>query len=152
MRFMLAGLCLCLFVGDVLAGVSEPQANPGVESPSLRDSVQTLPFKRDEPVNGGLLGRIAVSGIVLLLLAFAVLYVLKKSVLQIGAGPSPGRHIQVLETRRLTPKTILFLVQTGPRRILLAQTAEGITVLDKSDAPEGETRTPDGAENRKITA
>lgn len=149
MRFMLAGLCLCLFMGDVIAQASEPRANPGVEAPSPRDSAQALPFKRNEPVSAGLLGRIAVSGIALLLLAFALLYVLKKYVLRIGAGPSLGRHIRVLETQRLTPKTILFLVQVGSRRILLAQTAEGITVLDKSDAPADETPAPNRVETGK---
>ncbi|WP_207204614.1 FliO/MopB family protein [Sanguibacter massiliensis] len=49
--------------------------------------------------------------------------------------PAPERALRVLERATLSPRASVALVELGGRRLLLGVGEQGITVLDRSDAP-----------------
>jgi flagellar protein FliO/FliZ len=51
-------------------------------------------------------------------------------------GAMSSRHIRIVETRHLSPKKSLMLVEVGGEYLLLASSEEGITLLKKVDIIE----------------
>lgn len=49
--------------------------------------------------------------------------------------PAPERALRVVERATLSPRASVALVELGGRRLLLGVGEQGITVLDRSDAP-----------------
>ncbi len=94
----------------------------------------TIPFRQDgagaaASVTGGALGVLLLS----LLAIAAVLLVRKRLRL-----PLPGRAapplLQVLETRRLGPRTLLSVVEFAGTRYLLAQGEQGVSCVASAPA------------------
>ncbi|HSV98618.1 MAG TPA: flagellar biosynthetic protein FliO [Sedimentisphaerales bacterium] len=97
--------------------------------------------------NSDLFLRMALAIVVVGGLGGLALY-LSKRVLPRAINP-PGREIRIIETTYLGPRKALHLVEVGPRRLLLASTADTITMLAPLDglSPEiAEQPVDDGRE------
>lgn len=135
-----------LFV-SVLAAHPSAHAIDGVQAGT--SSSESIPFRKAEHSAGYTLPlRVLVGLTIVLAVGFIAVVVLKKYFPAVyGYGASDARKIQLLEVRRLTPRTTLFAVQFEGRLLLLAQSGDRIsriclinenTVQDKS--PENEIR------------
>lgn len=91
-------------------------------------------FKAEDPDAIGLAVRVAGGLIAAALLAFGVIYGLKRFAPWIVvAQAEPGRRsVRVVETLRLTQKLSLFVVEFGADRILLACSERGVTVVSNA--------------------
>ena len=112
-------------------------------------SSESIPFRKAEHSAGYTLPLRVLAGLAIVLaVGFIAVVVLKKYFPAVyGYGANDARKIQLLEVRRLTPRTTLFAVQFEGRLLLLAQSGDRIsricvvnenTVQDKS--PENEIR------------
>jgi flagellar biogenesis protein FliO len=106
-----------------------------------------IPFKASAETNGvGLAVRVIGGFVVVALLAFVTVYVLKRYfpsfyVHSVGAA----KQIRVVEIRRLTSRTTLFLVEVDGARMLLAQSGDHIVNLHKTtniSTDSGDSATP----------
>ena len=95
-----------------------------------------IPFKREADVGAANIGGGAVGVLLVSLVAIgAVLYLRKRLRLDMGRG-TEGRLLNVLETQRLGPKTLLSVVEFDGKRYLIAQGDHGVNCLASSPAPE----------------
>jgi flagellar biogenesis protein FliO len=127
------GLPLSSFAAD--AGGSAPSA--------VRDEAR-IPFKTTgESDSAGVALRVLGGFVIVALLALGAVYALKKYFPSFYVHSTGGtKRIQVLEIRRLTPRTTLFVVELDGTRLLFAQSGDRITTLHKtptSDADGAET-------------
>jgi flagellar biogenesis protein FliO len=124
--FAAAALSVCCAAGSI--------AQPSV-APQRPAAAQ---FKSEEPDAIGLAVRVVGGLITAALLAFGVIYGLKRFAPWIAVPQAePGkRSVRIVETLRLTQKLSLFVVEFGADRILLACSERGVTVV--SNAALGE--------------
>ena len=99
-------------------------------------STAAIPFKResDVPVNSIVGGGAGV--LLIALAAIVVVQVLRKRLKLVPPGAS-ARHVRVLETQRLGPRTTLAVVEFSGRRYLLAQGEHGVSCVDSVPATDG---------------
>lgn len=103
--------------------------------PAASRTEQKIPFKRSEESTTGLAWRIVGGLIVTVLVGVGAIYALKRFLPTTYRAMTPGdSRIQLLEVRRLTPKTTLFLIEVSGTRLLLAQSGDGITMLHQFPA------------------
>lgn len=100
-------------------------------SVSVPDSTeQRIPFKKSDDTIGGMLGRVVGSLVVVAILGVGVVYLLKRYLPSLYHPTFAGAsRINVLEIRRLTPKTTLFLIEVDGAHLLLGQHGDRITTL-----------------------
>lgn len=95
-----------------------------------------IPFKQDPAagtggVPGGALAVLLLSAVAII----AVVLVRKRFNLRLLPGGAPGvRHVRVLETQRLGPRSSLSVVEFAGTRYLLAQSEQGIVCLANAAA------------------
>lgn len=114
-------------------------------SASTREEAR-IPFKASTDSDGtGVIMRVLGGFIVVALLALAVVYALKRYFPSFYVhSVGDAKRIHVLETRRLTPRTTLFVVEVDGTRLLLAQSGDRIVNLHKtSTSADANTTTPD---------
>jgi len=113
-------------------GRAEPAADPEAGA----RAEQKIPFKRSEDSSTFVVLRIAGALAITVLVGFAALYAMKRF-LPSFYRPVLSDHarIHVREVRRLTPKTLLFLVEVDGTALLLAQSGEGVTLLHQFPSP-----------------
>lgn len=91
---------------------------------------QEITYKQDEPVTTAVVMRVLLSLVFVLLLTAAAVYLLKRYLPGWRVtGPGRSSRISVIEARRLTPKTMLFLIEVEGKTLLVAQSADGLTKL-----------------------
>lgn len=123
MNILLAGILLVLTLG--LGG--EAAAEPAVVA-----AEQKIPYKRADESSAGIALRVAGALVITILAGIGVVYGMKRLLPSIYRPMvAGGTRIQVLEVRRLTAKTILFLVEVDGTRLLLAQSGEGMSLLQQ---------------------
>lgn len=148
----IAALCILLIVGGGWAGLASrytdraeqvevvpfAKRNETVsrlegekEGTDEGESVQTSQFfsfsTPASPGGGELFLRMMLAVVIVIALGAAALYLSKKVLPRVaGAG---GREIRVLETACLGPRKAIHLVEVGNQRLLIASTAEKITML-----------------------
>lgn len=124
-----------LFAVPVLA--QESAAADSAELESQHAEVNSIPektpipFKSQSEISGGVITKIVFVLIVLLMLAAIGLYLAKRLMLPAKNSLGGDRSIHVLEVRRLSPKTTMYLIGFENRRLLLAQTGDSTVVLDR---------------------
>jgi flagellar biogenesis protein FliO len=96
-----------------------------------------IPFKTSSEVDGvGMAVRVIVGFLVVALLAVASIYALKRFFPSFYVhSANTTQHIRVLEIRRLTARTTLFLVELDGARMLLAQSGDQLVNLHKTSMP-----------------
>jgi flagellar biogenesis protein FliO len=94
-----------------------------------------IPFKRDTG-NGATLASSGAGVLIVSLLAIAAVLVIRKR-LRIGA-PAAGRKamLQVLETQRLGPRSLVSVVEFKGTQYLLVQSEQGVSCV--ASVPAGE--------------
>lgn len=99
---------------------------------------QKIPYKRtDESTAAGLALRIAGALVVTILVGIGVVYAMKRFLPTIYRPTASGdARIHVVEVRRLTAKTTLFLVHVDGTPLLLAQSGEGVSLLHQLPVPD----------------
>lgn len=89
-----------------------------------------IPFKHDAAgaaasLPGGALGLLLLSA-----LAIGAVYVVRKRLnLHAGGANAAPRHLRVLETQRLGPRTLLSVIEFAGGRYLIAQSEQGVSCL-----------------------
>ncbi|MTV41465.1 flagellar biosynthetic protein FliO [Duganella radicis] len=121
-------------LGALLMSASQAARAEGPAAP--------IPYKQDAAVAaaalpGGALGVLILSG-----LAIVVVYVLRKRLNLQAPGKGGARHLRVLETQRLGPRTLLSVVEFAGSRYLIAQSEQGVTCL--ASAPDAAQPFPAG--------
>jgi flagellar biogenesis protein FliO len=119
-------------IGLLLAGVAWSADAPKTPTP-LTMEAHKLPFKQTTDAEGGMALRVIGGLVVVVLIGFGVIVALKRYVPSIYGHSAAGAHrINVLETRRLTPKATLFLVEVDGTRLLLAQSGDRVVTLHEA--------------------
>ncbi|MBI3900270.1 MAG: flagellar biosynthetic protein FliO [Gammaproteobacteria bacterium] len=129
-RALLAAVLLLLAVPCLAAATSETPPPP--------TAVEKIPFKRTQESTGGIAFRLAGGLVITVLIGIGAIYAMKRYLPSVyGQTHAPGgtSRIQVVETRRLTPKTTLYLVEVDGARLLLAQTGDSIATLHQQPPP-----------------
>lgn len=133
-------LCLAL-----LAPLQDGRAE-SIQEPTANRTEPKIPFKRSEESTAGVALRILGGLVVTVLIGIGVVYGMKRFLPTMYRPMAPGDfRIQILEARRLTPKTTLFLVELSGTRLLLAQSGDGITTLHRFPAAD-----PSGANTDRV--
>ncbi|MYM28567.1 hypothetical protein GTP58_09550 [Duganella sp. CY15W] len=91
-------------------------------------AAEPIPFKHDNGAAAALPGG-ALGVLLLSLLAIAAVLVVRKRLNLQRSGSAPVRHLQVLETQRLGPRTLLAVVEFGGQQHLIAQGEHGVSCL-----------------------
>ena len=92
-----------------------------------------VPYEEEGPSLGGLLLRSAGALALMALLALAGVAVAKRYVPGLkGFSASGTSRLQLLESRRITPKLTLFVVEFEGRRLLLAQSGDRVVEIGAS--------------------
>lgn len=121
----------CLFVANIAfcAALSDNVH----ESPAyskIDTKKQEIPYKHDEQVTSSLVMRVALSFILVISMAAGAIYLLKRYVPDWRViGADKARRIAVIEVKRLSPKTSLFLVDVDGKTLLLAQSNDQLSTL-----------------------
>jgi len=125
------------------SGTSEP--DPGSRGLPLR--TETAPvFRHDEVSFGSLLWRAVWGLVVIAALAFGVAFVAKRFVPGVRGYSSGGRQrIEILESRRVTPRLTLHVVAFENREILLAQSGDQLLALQERTRNASSADGPDNA-------
>jgi flagellar biosynthetic protein FliO len=148
----IAALCVLLIVGGGWAGLASrytAQAQQGgtVQPPDQQEQAgrleggktgtqegENLPsarffnFSPSSPLGGGeLFLRMMLAVVIVIVLGAAALYLSRKVLPRMThAG---GREIRIVETACLGPRKAIHLVEVGNQRLLIASTAENVTML-----------------------
>lgn len=106
------------------------------DSLNKNSSPQQIPFKKEGEVSPSQLFRIAGAFLFVIALAVGGIYVLRKYLPGVeGRRNGEGKRVRLLEVRRLTPKTLLFLVEVDGKTLLLSQYGERLSVVYSGEAP-----------------
>lgn len=126
-----------LLAGGLPFGTLAAAPEPSTERP-------TIPYRPAEAAGGGALAlRIALGFVVVIGVGIGGLYLLRRYAPGLGGlHAAPGQRIQVVEIRRLTPRTTLFLVQVEGERLLLAQSGDRIARLWQKGAVDASATPP----------
>lgn len=91
---------------------------------------QRIPFKKSDEGIGGVLMRVAGSLILVTLIGAGAVYLFKRYFPSLYHPTFAGAsRIKVIEIRRLTPKTTLFLIEIDGVHLLLGQHDDRLTTL-----------------------
>lgn len=127
------GLCIALSMMAPLVQASAAEAVPAQAS--------AIPFKQEAAVGtsqwtGGALGILVLSAA-----AIGVVLVLRKKLnLHVASSGVEGeRHLRVLETQRLGPRTVLSVVEFAGARYLVAQSEQGVSCIASAPGLAGNT-------------
>lgn len=96
-----------------------------------KEAIQSeIPYKQGESITAALVIRVVVSLVVVLALTLVGVFFLKRYFPGYStAGGKSSQHITVLEVKRLTPKTLLFLLEIDGKTLLVAQSGDRVTTL-----------------------
>jgi flagellar biogenesis protein FliO len=126
-----------LFVLTLLPSQAFPagQTQPSIEK-------HPLPFKVDAAGAGADEWRVLATLLVLVGGAAAALFFLRRRWPGLGSFSTSGKMIKVIESRQVSPRLALYLVEVGCDRILLAQSGDRVTPVSLSKdaaAPAGQS-------------
>ncbi|HYD61593.1 MAG TPA: flagellar biosynthetic protein FliO [Noviherbaspirillum sp.] len=115
--------CIVPFVLGVVLVVAAHQAG------AAETSEAPIPFKRVSQAEESGIARIVIGfGIAILALGVSLHFLRKRLGSQIGET-SDGKQLHVIETRRLTPRSTLFVVEFAGARYLIAESGQGVTCM-----------------------
>jgi len=98
---------------------------------SISSNNPEIPFKKENDISSSQITRLVGIFIVVVLLAAGTVYLLKRYITGVEIGKTGSRRrIRLLESKRLTPRTILFLVEIDGKTLLLSQHGEKLLLVD----------------------
>lgn len=109
--------------------VVQPGAYAAADVSARAPAGEPIPYRKAEGGgDGALLVRVIAGLAVVLAVGVVAIFLIKKYLpVAYGHAKDGSRKIQLLETRRLTPRTTLFAVQFEGRRLLLALSGDRVT-------------------------
>jgi flagellar biogenesis protein FliO len=111
----------------------------GADKPMAERAPPPIPFKQSEQSAGGLALRVFGGLIVVALMGVGAVYVLKRYLPTVyRSAVTDTARIKLVEVRRLTPKTTLFLVELDGVSLLLGDSGDGLTVLHQAPKRAGD--------------
>jgi flagellar biogenesis protein FliO len=114
-------------VALTVTAMSSHAADPA--KPLIAEPAPKIAFKQTQ-TEGGLLLRVVLGLTIVIAIGYGTVLVLKRYAPGIVGQTSDGtRKINLLETRRLTTRTALFLVEVEGTRFLLAQTGDRVETI-----------------------
>jgi flagellar biogenesis protein FliO len=132
-----------LFAAGILALAMASAAwagDPAAPAAPAADSAK-LPFKQQTDTGAGVAVRVLGGLVVVILLGYGAVYAMKRYLPSVYGHSAGGqRKINVIETRRLTQKATLFLVEVDGVRLLLAQCGDRVTNLQRMADRDGHAR------------
>ena len=107
------------------------------EQPQAAENGKSIPYKTEKKSFGGLALRTAIVFVFVIALVVAGLYILGRYFpgLTVNVRPIQGaqaQRLRVIEIKRLTPKTTLFVVEYDKKTLLLGQSGDSLVLLDSS--------------------
>ncbi len=153
---MIASRVLNQIVGGfvLLASGTVAYADAVTSNDTVKQIAEEMPFQKESLVSEGDIIKVIIVLFFMLLLAFVVLFFLKK---KFGDPSSQGvngvfgkKKISVVENKRLTPKTLLSLVEVDDQKVLVAIHKDSVALLKLDDAGvcDGESVFKENDENR----
>jgi hypothetical protein len=112
---------------DASRPIAEQGTALGIPDNGLASSAGRIAFRTEGPPLSGLLWRAAGALALVTLIAFAVAFVAKRYAPGLRGYSSDGKsRVQLLETRRITPRLTLLVVEFEGRHLLLAQSGDRV--------------------------
>jgi flagellar biogenesis protein FliO len=140
MRSVIASLFLLtvLWFAPLPATAAQNEAAPAA---TARSEEARIPYKTSSDSDGvGLVTRVIGGFVVVALLALASVYILKRYFPSFYVhSVGPAKQIRVIEIRRLTARTTLFLVEVDGARLLLAQSGDQVVNLHKTQGTSADS-------------
>lgn len=135
-NFLLAVYCGLIWLGPAQAGAPEPPAPPALESAGAPAATnegegRRIPYRRDTADTGDLVARVAVVFVLLIGIAGAGLWAARSFLFGKAFPRGAGRRIELVEVRRLTPRSNVVLVRVDGRLYLLGQAGDRLMKLDQ---------------------
>ena len=125
-----------LFLSLQLVGMNivlAESSNNQMESPE-NPVIQQIPYKQENVLSTVSVGRFAFAGIFSLIVAIGVIYFMKRYYFGKDLIGVDRHKIRLLESRKITPKTFIFLIRYSGKDYLLAQVGDTLQVIDKTEA------------------
>ncbi len=121
----------------LLIGFSAPSPAAQHEPAARADGI---PFKQTEEITAGTYIRVGATLLFVLAVAVVAILVLKKVMLERQLIKLPAARIRLLEARRISSRTSLFLVAVDDTEYLVTQAGNGNSVIRhaSSPGPQGE--------------
>ncbi len=124
----LAGNTAAADANDVESATAVPEA-PAVAAPAA----ESLHFKQSDFDLGDTLGDIVLYLALLCAVAAVAIFLLRQRLVARGALPEkPGAHIRTLDRQAVSTRTTLHLLDVDGRRVMLAESASGQTLIELS--------------------
>lgn len=114
-------LCIALASGACLAVFEETAQAP-------------IPFKSEAPADIGTAKIFIGFGIAILALGLSLYFLRRRLGQDAGATPS-AKQLRVIETKRLTARSTLFVVEFSGTRYLIAESGHGVRCVISAPAP-----------------
>ena len=106
-----------------------------VAAPTEPANEQRIPFKRSEDTASGTVIRVLGGLAIAVLVGVGAVYLLKRYLpTTYRPGFTGSTHIKIVEARRLTPKTTLFLIEVEGVRLLVSQNGDRLASLSTNRA------------------
>lgn len=102
---------------------------------STSTASRTIPYRESAEVSGGDVAWAFGAAILLLFAALGLAWLARKQGWLrrwgLAAGPDgpPGQGLRIEQVLRISPRTVIFRIVDGDRRILLAESRDGIQLL-----------------------
>ncbi|MEJ1357614.1 MAG: flagellar biosynthetic protein FliO [Candidatus Sedimenticola sp. (ex Thyasira tokunagai)] len=97
-----------------------------------------IPYRSNEVTNSDSLARLSVAiGVGLFLVALSVWVIKQLQNKRLGKSFG-GQKISLLETRRITPKMSILLVEVGRKTYVLVQNSDTVVSIDAYSSKQGE--------------
>jgi hypothetical protein len=99
------------------------------------DLENDIPYKKDEGYSGANIVKILFAFVIVVLIAFAAIFVLRRY--YYGNIPLPkgdAKNINLIETKRISPKLVVFLLDVQGEKVLLAQSGDNLAFYPKKDS------------------
>jgi flagellar biogenesis protein FliO len=100
-------------------------ANEGTDADKQKEEVSSIPYKQEKPVATNM-GASITALIIFLLLAGGVVLYMKKFNIGKLLKVEGERKIDLVETRRLSTRTVAFLVKINGTEVLVVQSGDSI--------------------------
>jgi flagellar biogenesis protein FliO len=125
------GLCLAGGIASPGAHAQEAALQPAPATAASPPDSRRIAFKEDSSADVGSLALRMAGGLALMgILTFAAAWLAKRYLPGLRGFSSDGHsRIQLLESRRITPKLTLLVLEFEGRRLLLAQSGEQVIEL-----------------------
>lgn len=120
---------LCLMIVSILFW-SVSSFNAFAQQPAEPNGhKRAIPFKPEPTVSDIADTKVVVGLLVLFAIAIPALYYVKKNYPSLATGQRGCAKIKTIETRILTPRLKLYLIEVNGEELLLAHSSEGVTQL-----------------------